>query len=553
MKTIRNNLTLLVLILAAHCSALGADSDSYRFKLSLDTKAGELSGIVCIDYVNNSEQPLREIRLRLDTNLSTADSMLIAAVKDDDGKELPWRHISANWGQQSSEKGQMAIALPRPLETGGITRLDMEYRYTGKSALSPTMIVLQDDPYPSLDAWYPKAMSFRDGTWSYDDDRPADYNVELDLPDNLVIASTGSVIDERRDEEGRVTLHLKADKVRGFTTYGSELWRVHSKKAHGVDLRCFVSKEHERWAERLLSGAADAVDYYRTEYGEYPCTHVDIICPTAGSGGGAFAACNVIGIFMTRNLEQKYRWLIAHEVAHQYFGNLINQPRNEVNWVLLGLGMVMDRHYLLDRGLDDKMHRQVMNFYPMVKRQGRNTSLSQTVEDLTRAEKPWSWQWNLALGHGKAFAVCSLLEDLLGEEQFKKVIKKVIAEHAGGMITASDLIDYCEKACGNDLSWFFAAWIRGDATLNYAITNVRKAKAGWEVEVSQLGTAAFPVLVEATTQSGDKLRQRISRTMKVNLLSFAAEEKLVSVVVDPDGVCPDMDTSDNRWPGDSNR
>ncbi|MDP6723351.1 MAG: hypothetical protein QGF59_32105, partial [Pirellulaceae bacterium] len=109
-------------------------------------------------------------------------------------------------------------------------------------------------------------------------------------------------------------------------------------------------------------------------------------------------------------------------------------------------------------------------------------------------------------------------------------------------------IEYCEEACGEPLDWFVADWIDGKAALDYAVTSVKAADGSWEVEITKVGDAAFPVVVEAETERGKKLRQRIDRTKKVNRLVFATRDDLKSVVIDSDEICPDLDVSNNRWP-----
>ena len=541
--------SMLILVLVLFSFPLLAETDTYALQVETDFEQGMLSANEIVRYFNDSSEALNEIRFRLDFNLNLADSMRILSVKGGEGKELSWHYVSAAFGNLSSEKGQMVVELPRPLEAGGVAEIRIDYQLEGKYFLGLDMTALPDDPYLSFDSWYPKAMTFRAGDWSVDDDRLACYEVTIVVPSELVIASTGEVIEERRIEDGRVQFLLRASDVRGFSVYGCRLWGIRHAAAEGVEIRCYIPKEEAHWAERFLDAAGEAIAYYSSRYGVYPSDHLSIICPPAapGQGSGAFTACNVIGVLLGGRLEEQYRWLVAHEVAHQYFSVSVSQPRDEIPWILVGLGMVMDRHYLLDCGFGDDLHRMMVQFYPRVENEGRDTTLSQSVGDLMRAEPPWSFQWNLALSHGKAFAVCALLEDLLGEERFREVLQKIISEHAGGMIFASDLIAYCEDAYGKDLSWFVADWIEGNATLNYAVTEVCKVESGWEVEISQLGNAAFPVLVEAQTESGGILHRRISREEKLSRLSFESEERLASVTVAPGGIYPDIDPSDNTW------
>ena len=543
---------LLILVLVLCSFSLLAGTDTYVLQVETDFDQGALLANEIVRYFNNSSEALNEIRFRLDFNLNLADSMKVLSVKDGEGKELSWQYVPAAFGTLSSEKGQIAVELHRPLEAGGIAEIQIDYRLEGESVLALDMLPLPDDPYLSFDAWYPKAMTFRAGDWSVDDDRLAEYDVTIVVPSELVIASTGAVVEEEQIDEGRVEFLLRASAVRGFSIYGCRFWEVHHAVAEGIEIRCYIPKDQNQWAEKFLDEAGEAIAYYSSQYGKYPKDHLSIICPPAapGQGSGAFTACNVIGVLLGGRLEEQYRWLVAHEVAHQYFSVSVSQPRDEIPWIVAGLGMVMDRHYLLDCGFGDDLHRMMVQFYPRVENEGRDTTLSQSVRDLMRAEPPWSFQWNLALSHGKAFAVCSLLEDLLGEERFRGVLQKILSEHAGGMISASDLITYCEAAYGKDLSWFVADWIEGNATLNYAVTEVQKMESGWEVEITQLGSAAFPVLVEARTESGGILLQRISREERLSRLSFESEERLISVTVAPGGIYPDIDPSDNTWLGE---
>jgi hypothetical protein len=61
----------------------------------------------------------------------------------------------------------------------------------------------------------------------------------------------------------------------------------------------------------------------------------------------------MITIFLGKRLEAQYRQLIAHEVAHQYWGVAIGLPRQSIGWVPIGLGLMMDEHYAATIRIDD--------------------------------------------------------------------------------------------------------------------------------------------------------------------------------------------------------
>lgn len=529
--------------------AVCARADSYQIMLNLDINKGQLDGRMTLHYGNPGKEALENIRLRLDMNLDSSASIKILSVQDDNGVELEWRYQPFKFAKQQSEKGQMCVVLPKHLKSGDSTALKIHFKVDYKRIITEEMTVLQDDPFQSFDAWYPKAMTKKAGKWSFNDDRPSNYDVTIEVPVGLTIASTGKLIEEKPAGKGRRILHLKAERVRGFTIYGSSRWKKHSRNSEGIELNIYLPDEAKDWVKPMLDATADVIAFCRKEYGDFPTQHLDIvgIGSLTDEAHGASAACNIIGIFLSKRLQNQYHWLIAHEVPHQYFGSSIGLHADSVGWTIIGLAMVMERHYMVDRGLDGPKRPIGQWAYFEAEKRGYDTTLSQPLEGLLTAEAPWSFGWNMALRHGKAYAVCSMLEDLLGQEKFKSVIKKIITERAGTLISGGDLINYCEKALGEPLDWFAADWVNGNATLDYAVSDVKQMDGGWEVVITRVGTAGFPVIVEVETETGEKLRQRIDRQKEGNRLHFGTDDELKGVVIDPDTIYPDLNRSNNSW------
>ena len=525
--------------------------DVYELDISLDTDKHTLEvRRMILHYRNVGDQSLDEIVLRLDTNLNWAGTTEILSVSGRDGGKLQWRYLPFRFGELESDKAQLGISLPKPLEREEEVELRIDFRRSPR-LVEKELTLLLDDPSPSFDAWYPKAMTRKGGKWSIDDDRPSVYDVTVELPADLTIASTGKVVEQRAVADGRRVLRLRAEGVRGFTIYGSHLWKKHRRKVEGIELSVCLPDEAEHWADRLLEATADTIAFSRTEYGEFPAQHLDIVCPGSLTGHphGVAAACNIMIIWLNNLMESRYRRGIAHEVPHQYFGSLIGVHRETLGWVPMGLALMMEQHYVDDRGVDNRPARRSLEWaYFELERRGYDSTLSQPLEKFLKAGPPLSFGWNMALTHGKAYAVCSLLEDLVGREKSKEVIRKLVAERPGTMIGSTDLIDYYEEAAGESLDWFAADWIDGRATLDYSVSDAKRAENGWLVEVTRVGTAKYPVTVEAVTVTGVKFRQRIDRQKKSNQLLFTTNDDLKEVIVDPDGGCPDLDRSNNRWP-----
>ena len=52
------------------------------------------------------------------------------------------------------------------------------------------------------------------------------------------------------------------------------------------------------------------------------------------------------------------------------------------------------------------------------------------MDQLVQSKGLWAYGWLMSLAHGKAYAVCSMLQDLLGRDRFHGVVRKVIAERS---------------------------------------------------------------------------------------------------------------------------
>ena len=220
--------------------------DSYKMDLLVSPNESSIKGTVLLRYRNNSSQALSAIRLRLDPNLNPKQSLEITGVSDEVNKPLPWTYRPLKFANWSSDKGAMEVTLDRPLAKSAETTIKLEFHSTGNH-LTPDMVILQDDPFQSLDGWYPKAMSYRDDGWSLDDDRPADYSATVRLPANYVLASSGH-IEIKGDQDGDRQVLLKAEHLRGFTILASPNWKRLEHKTGTVELAICLPPEAEQWA-----------------------------------------------------------------------------------------------------------------------------------------------------------------------------------------------------------------------------------------------------------------------------------------------------------------
>ena len=148
-----------------------------------------------------------------------------------------------------------------------------------------------------------------------------------------------------------------------------------------------------------------------------------------------------------------------------------------------------------------------------------------------------------------------LRENILGEERFDEAFTAYIDRWAYKHPTPDDFFRTIENVAGEDLRWFWRGWFINSWKVDQAITKVKYVKndptQGALVTIENLEQMPMPVVIEFKTVSGSVTRHTLpveiwkrntSWTFKHN-----STEELTKVVIDPDYVLPDVNSSNNKW------
>jgi aminopeptidase N len=155
--------------------------------------------------------------------------------------------------------------------------------------------------------------------------------------------------------------------------------------------------------------------------------------------------------------------LIAHEAAHQWFGDLVTCGSWSDIWLNEGFatyfeGMTVERYFPVDW---------------MAWKQGKITDITRggwgSVQRLDTSSVASIFDGRLT--YNKGAYVLHMLRWKLGDEAFFKAIHNYLADPAlrFGYARTPDLIRHCEAASGQDLTQFFKQWYEGEGYPSYEI------------------------------------------------------------------------------------
>jgi aminopeptidase N len=154
--------------------------------------------------------------------------------------------------------------------------------------------------------------------------------------------------------------------------------------------------------------------------------------------------------------------LIAHEMAHQWFGDMITMRTWPHIWLNEGFATYCVALYREKKYGPAAYQDEIMNgIFPGVK--GPNGSV------YVRDTSSISSVFNTALVYHKGGAILHMLRHVLGDSVFFKAMKQYATDPRFQFATAStgDFQSVCETVSGKSLGYFFNEWIYGGSYPTY--------------------------------------------------------------------------------------
>lgn len=206
-------------------------------------------------------------------------------------------------------------------------------------------------------------------------------------------------------------------------------------------------------AERF-SRAPDMLDFYSELIGPYPYEKLAHVESSTRFGGME----NSSAIFYGRGAWEERRMgegVIAHETAHQWFGDAVSPGSWSHLWISEGFASYFGPLYFEARdGVETfralmSASREVATGSDVVGQAIVDSSSNQLFDLLNRNN------------YQKGAWVLHMLRDHIGDEAFVRGIRDYYARHLHGVALTADVRAAFERASGRDLRWFFDQWVHG--------------------------------------------------------------------------------------------
>jgi aminopeptidase N len=282
----------------------------------------------------------------------------------------------------------------------------------------------------------------------------ATWEVIATVPARLTVVSNGRLVSERRVAGGLRTAHWSQEKP--ASTYLISLVAAPLVKLRDrwrdVPLTYYVYAEDSVRARRLFGATPDMMETFSRLTGvRYPWIKYAQVTVADFIGGMENVGATTLVDWLPaardyRDRPWYHRTLIPHELAHQWFGNLVTAE----NWA----------NYWLHEGMSQFMPGQYWGA-----KQGRHAEEDFYLEEYrqylardARRRTPLA-AYNSSVVYPKGALVLQMLKQHLGPERFWAAIRRYLTDHAYGTATSDDLRQAVVAATGESLPWFWSQWI----------------------------------------------------------------------------------------------
>jgi len=220
--------------------------------------------------------------------------------------------------------------------------------------------------------------------------------------------------------------------------------------------------------------------------------------------------------------------LLAHEIAHQWFGDMASEKSFTHLWLSEGFATYLTDIYWQHKYGDEAFRKRLQNERNEVI-QFVKTSNHPVVDSLSAYMDLLN-----ANSYQKGAWILHMLRTEVGDSIFQKIIQTYYQQYKGSNADTKDFEAVAEKVLGKELTWFFDQWLYR--------SGIPELSANWKsdgnklkIEIKQKGNQPFqfPLEIGMVSADGKMTVQKLLIKSKEEEFKIDSSYKPVKLVLDP--------------------
>lgn len=502
------------------------DIQHYAFELTLTDADNHIEGIATIKLLLKKES-IKTIWLDLiGKNNETAQTGMKVRAVTLQGKPLTFNHIA----------NRINITLPDNL---GISAQTLSIAYEG----TPTDgLIISKNKYGDRtffgDNWPNRAHH-----WLPVIDHPSDKatcEFKVIAPSHYKVIANGKLIEESDLMNGnRLTYWQENTPIpTKVMVIGAAKFAVETVGEVGcVPIQSWLYPQDREKGFYDYRPAKAILDYFVTAIGPYSYEKLANVQSKTTFGGMENASC----IFYSENIihgvkNLQMESLLAHEIAHQYFGNSASEKEWQHVWLSESFATYFSALYLEHTygkdTLDMVMNTNKGTVFRYAKMSPNGTIVDSVTSVSLKILNPNSYE--------KGGWVLHMLRNEVGNELFWKGIKAYYQKYQNGNATTADFQQVMEQTSGKSLAAFFKQWLYQPGYPEVEWSWVYEAASKKLIikanQVQNVGKFSIPLVFSCKGQNGTELLKTEKLVMDKSAKEFTVKLNTAptEVSIDPD-------------------
>lgn len=401
------------------------------------------------------------------------------AVENAKGDSLYWQKLDDEFG--------ITVFLDKPLSKGESKSLKFSYTTTDLIDLTPW----GSNYIKSTVYWFPR----------YGYLKRAKYRLKFEYPDQYEFLSVGRKVSDTTVNGNVVAEFDLTEYPISLASFNYGNFESRSDTLTGdIPVEVYAGTAHQgsigKMIEKVLVDVKGSAELFSREVYPFPFNQL-IATEIPASHGQGFPGLLHLA-WSTYQYEEigEYDAFRAHEVAHQWWGNVVGWKTYHDQWLSEAFAEYFGAWYVQQKYLNDEQHRG--KFYDLMDRWREdiyesgsytNTGYMTQYQEGNDAGPIWMGR-RLAssrsadyftLVYSKGAYVLYMLRMMMfdfvnrDDARFRRMLGDFIDRYQWKDATTADFIAVAEEHYGEDLDWFFEQWVYGIELPEYE----------WEAEVSQ--------------------------------------------------------------------
>ncbi|MBT2287106.1 M1 family metallopeptidase [Paenibacillus polymyxa] len=323
----------------------------YHIQARLNEKDMTLRGNEKITYRNTSKDTLKQLVLHTyaDANLSkSTQATMFKQANENISKNNPDKKpedflggldiqgVTTAGGQSldfKNENQALTVQLNEPVQPGKSVSFQVSFQLNipyGSQRISYYQDIINGAH------WFPVMSVYDEGkhqwdtapysqTFESDYYISADYEVDLNVPDDYQVAMPGVITTREDIEHGRKIVSALAENTREFVFFASPKFQVESVTRNGLTVEYYYFDNQpgkKEIVEQYIDQAFQAIDFFSEKYGKYPYPEFRIVETYVQGVAVEYARLIQMGQIQSGAVPEKDTTFV-HEIAHQWFHALI--------------------------------------------------------------------------------------------------------------------------------------------------------------------------------------------------------------------------------------